>query len=68
MSQLKYCQGPRCHTHDTKDRKRGPKTIREVKQEEDQASIILMVTVAQCNVCMNGSMSMAHEPWTTSAE
>ncbi len=25
MSQLKYCQGPRCHTHDTKDRKRGPK-------------------------------------------
>jgi len=25
MSQFKYCQGPRCHTHDTKDRKRGPK-------------------------------------------
>ena len=25
MSQLKYCQGPLCHTHDTKDRKRGPK-------------------------------------------
>ena len=25
MSALKYCQGPRCHTHDTKDRKRGPK-------------------------------------------
>ena len=25
MSQLKYCQGPKCHTHDTKDRKRGPK-------------------------------------------
>ena len=25
MSQLKYCQGPRCHTHDTKDRKKGPK-------------------------------------------
>jgi len=22
---MKYCQGPRCHTHDTKDRKRGPK-------------------------------------------
>ena len=22
---LKYCQGPRCHTYDTKDRKRGPK-------------------------------------------
>ena len=25
MAQLKYCQGPKCHTHDTKDRKRGPK-------------------------------------------
>ena len=25
MSVLKYCQGPRCHTYDTKDRKKGPK-------------------------------------------
>jgi len=25
MSQLKYCQGPRCHMYDTKDRKKGPK-------------------------------------------
>ena len=25
MSNLKYCQGPLCHTYDTKDRKRGPK-------------------------------------------
>ena len=25
MSQLKYCQGPQCHTYNTKDRKRGPK-------------------------------------------
>ena len=25
MSQLEYCQGPKCHLHDTKDRKRGPK-------------------------------------------
>ena len=44
------------------------KIIRGMKQEEDQASIILMVTVAQCNVCMIGSMSMAHEPWTISVE
>ena len=28
-----------------------------MKQEEDLHSIILMVTVAQCNVCMIGSMS-----------
>ena len=25
MSQLTYCQGPKCHTYDTKDRKKGPK-------------------------------------------
>ena len=25
MSQFKYCQGPKCHTYDTKDRKKGPK-------------------------------------------
>ena len=25
MSELKYCQGPKCHIYDTKDRKRGPK-------------------------------------------
>jgi len=25
MSQLKYCQGPKCHMYDTKDRKKGPK-------------------------------------------
>ena len=25
MSELKYCQGPRCHIYDTKDRKKGPK-------------------------------------------
>ena len=28
MSQLKYCQGPKCHTHDTNDRKKGPKDNR----------------------------------------
>ena len=25
MSQLRYCQGPLCHTYDTKARKKGPK-------------------------------------------
>ena len=25
MSQLTYCQGPKCHTYNTKDRKKGPK-------------------------------------------
>ena len=25
MNALKYCQGPKCHMYDTKDRKKGPK-------------------------------------------
>ena len=25
MSELKYCQGPQCHQHETKDRLKGPK-------------------------------------------
>ena len=25
MSEMKYCQGPKCHTYQTKDRIRGPK-------------------------------------------
>ena len=25
---MKYCQGPKCHTYDTSDRKRGPKNER----------------------------------------
>jgi len=41
------------------------RTIRGMKQEEDHHSIILMVTVAQCNVCMIGLMSMAHEHCNT---
>ena len=28
MSQLEYFQGPLCHTHDTNDRKKGPKDKR----------------------------------------
>ena len=24
MSELKYCQGPKCHTYNTKDRIKGP--------------------------------------------
>ena len=29
MSQIKYCQGPRCHTYRTKDRIRGPKGYKQ---------------------------------------
>jgi len=44
------------------------KIIRGMKQEEDQAFLILITMHVQCNVCMIGSMSMAHEPWTISVE
>ena len=29
MSTMKYCQGPLCHTHKTKDRIRGPKGYKQ---------------------------------------
>ena len=37
------------------------KIIRGMKQEEDQASIILMAMRVQCNVCMIGLMSLEQE-------
>ena len=44
------------------------KIIREMKHEEDHASIILVAMRVICVAKPNGSMSMAHEPWTTSVE
>jgi hypothetical protein len=29
MSEMKYCQGPKCHTYKTKDRIRGPKGYKQ---------------------------------------
>ena len=66
MSELKYCQGPKCHTYDTKDRKKDRRTIREMKREEDLLSIISMAMRVQCNAKVIGSMSMAHEHCNTS--
>ena len=47
MSELKYCQGPSCHTYHTQDRLKGPKEIRLIKLEEDQAFIILVAMPVQ---------------------
>ena len=44
------------------------KIIRGMKQEEDHHSIILITMHVQCNAKLIGSMSMAHEPWTTSVD
>ena len=32
---LKYCQSHKCHTYDTKDRKRGSKGNKKIKLEEE---------------------------------
>ena len=37
---VKYCQGPLCHTYDTKTGNEDRKIIREMKQEEDHSFII----------------------------
>jgi len=38
---MKYCQGPQCHTYDTKDRKRGPKG-NKVNQTRRRSSFYYM--------------------------
>jgi hypothetical protein len=40
---LKYCQSHKCHTYDTKDRKRGSvKVIKQIKLEEEVISIMVV--------------------------
>jgi len=51
-----------------KTEKKDRKIIRGMKHADVHHSIILMGTVAQCNVCMIGLMSMVNEPWTISAD
>ena len=68
LMSMQYCQGPKCHTYQTKDRIRDRKAPRFIKREEDQASIILVAMRVQCNVKMIGSPSLASERLITSAE
>ena len=44
---LKYCQSHKCHTYDTKDRKRGSKGNRKIKLEEEVISIMVVEIFAQ---------------------
>ena len=39
---LKYCQSHKCHTYDTKDRKRGSKDNRQIKLEEEVISTMVV--------------------------
>ena len=41
---MKYCQGTRCHTYDTKDRKKVLRVIKEMKQENELLFIMAMAT------------------------
>jgi len=43
---MKYCQGPKCHTYDTQDRKRGPKE-NKVNQTRRRSSFYYL----QGNAC-----------------
>jgi hypothetical protein len=44
---LKYCQSHKCHTYDTKDRKRGSKETELIKLEEEVISIMVVEIFAQ---------------------
>ena len=65
MSQLKYCQGPRCHTYDTKDRKKGPKDNK--RNETRRRSSFYYLDGNACDMrCQNdwfhkfGNMALDH--------
>ena len=40
---MKYCQGTKCHQYKTKDRIKGTKGSRVIKQEEDQTFIMARI-------------------------
>ena len=43
MSELKFCQGPECHMHKTKDRIKELKAVRLIKLEEEVVFIMAMI-------------------------
>ena len=56
MSQLRYCQGPKCHTYDTKDRKKGPKDNKRNETRRRSNHFIILNN----NAC---SMQFAKYDW-----
>jgi hypothetical protein len=65
MSQLKYCQGPKCHMYDTKDRKKGPKDNK--RNETRRRSHFYYLDGNACSmICQDdwfkkfGTMALAH--------
>jgi len=44
---MKYCQGPLCHTYQTKDRKRGPKGAKVYKKDDGSENIFEGILITQ---------------------
>ena len=70
MSQLKYCQGPKCHQYKTKDRIRGPKGAK-VYQTRRRSSFYYLDGNACSMMCerdwfnVYGSRSLQHFGYVT---
>ena len=60
MSQLKYCQGPKCHEHTTKDRIRGSKGDKHYETRKRSRSIISVAMRVICVVRTSGLQSLAN--------
>ena len=69
MSQLKYCQGPKCHEYKTKDRIRGPKGDKhyETRKSSTSSSTLNYLGGNACSMtCQNdwfdkfGNMALDH--------
>ena len=56
MSELKYCQGPKCHTYDTKDRKKGPKDNKRNETRRRSSFYYLDGNACSMNAKMIGLM------------
>ena len=78
MSEMKYCQGPKCHEYRTKDRIRGPKGDKHYETRKRSHFYYLQGNACSM-ICQNdwfnkfGSMALDHfgrlrEPKRTTAE
>ena len=58
---MKYCQGPLCHTYDTKDRKRGPKG-NKVNQTRRRTSMYYLSSYVDWQTINDGPWGLAVDP------
>ena len=63
---MKYCQGPKCHTYQTKDRIRGPKGDKHYETRKN--GYFIMVSFVLTYVEMIGLIHLASEPLIISVE